>query len=244
MRLPLFQFVRFTKSRDLRGIVARSFCHLHHRDPDPGGEKFLQIRLEVGVSFSPGVGPFDHQRHLLDSFRPDDGIVLPEFIHLHVFLIDSLRGVGGRVGAAVVVVTPPVGDVAEAPCRGRFPFRFLDDFDADVNRSVSIVDRRGPVCRRIFAQLIAFDEEVGFRGNRVFLFEGEGSVEQYKLIRPTGGGWNSEDKDDEKKFQRIAHLDSDDKDLRIGRQSLRCDRFRRENWLFVVPNDWLNEARK
>jgi len=49
---------------------------------DFGGEEFGEFGLEMGVVFAFYSGGFDYQRHFFDAFGPDDGIVLPEFVHL------------------------------------------------------------------------------------------------------------------------------------------------------------------
>src|ERR1051326_3008940 len=91
----------------------------------------------------------DDQIHLLDSFGPDDGAVLPKLGHRHVSLIHPLFAVNARSGTAVPITLAFIGDVAERPGGRRATRRFLEDLGADVDSPVAIIYRTRLVTRPI-----------------------------------------------------------------------------------------------
>src|SRR5262249_5088874 len=118
--------------------------------------ELLVIGALMGMALAPTV-ILDDQIHLLDSFRPDNRVILPERLHRHILLVHPFFAINDRSGAAVAVLLPLVRDVAQRPGRRFVPLWLLDDLGTDVDRSVPIVRRAGPVLGTIGVEHCAFD---------------------------------------------------------------------------------------
>src|SRR6185369_16548171 len=90
------------KIRHEAGVVLRAGRHLDHGDAHLRREELLGVLAFVGVA-APAAAVLDDEVHLLDPFRPDDRIVLPERRHRDVRLVDALLLVRGSDRAAVPV---------------------------------------------------------------------------------------------------------------------------------------------
>ena len=88
---------------------------------------------------------FDDQVHLFDAFVPEDLIVLPEFGHRCVGLVEAGLFVDGGVETAVAALLSFVRDVADAP-RGRLAAGGLfEGFEPEMGGAVAVVQRGGPI---------------------------------------------------------------------------------------------------
>jgi hypothetical protein len=88
-----------------------------------------------------------------------------------------------------------VGDVAEGPGGGFGAGRFFEDFEADVDGAVAVIDGGEPVGGAGGVDEGAFDIEVGFGGGGVVgvgFGEGEGDVEEDELFGVEGEGGEEE----------------------------------------------------
>src|SRR5437588_2102987 len=85
------------------------------------------------------------EMHFLDSFRPDNGIVLPEGGHFHVLLVHAFFTVDHGAGAAVAILLTLVRDIAQRPGGWLAARRLLDDLRADVDGTVAVIHRMRPV---------------------------------------------------------------------------------------------------
>jgi hypothetical protein len=171
------------------GIVLGAGGDLNHGDPHLGREELFVIGPLVGVSAA-AAAVLDDEVHLLDPFGPDDRIVFPERRHRDVPLIHALVTVNHRAGAAVAVLLALVGNVTDGPGRRLAASGFFDNFGADMDGAVAIIDRTGPILGAVRIQLIAFDVVVGLAGLGVvgiLLGVREGDVEQNELFGAADG---------------------------------------------------------
>ena len=107
----------------------------------------------------------------------------------HVFFVNAFFAIEVGAGAAVAVFLALIRDVADGPGGGLAAGRFVDDFGADVDGAVSVIDGRGPVFGAIGIEHVAFDVEMRFaRLGVVGVFFGvsEGGVEEDELLGETG----------------------------------------------------------
>src|SRR5262245_27937101 len=131
--------LRLGQIRNEAEIIFCACGDLDHRNPHLGREELLVIGPLVGVAAA-AAAVLDHQVHLLDAFRPDDRVVLPERLHRDVLFVNALFLVQVGARAAVAVLLALVGNVAERP-RGRLAAGgLLDDLGADVHGPVAIID--------------------------------------------------------------------------------------------------------
>ena len=179
----LFVIGRARQIGDQVGIIFCADGHLHHRDAHAGWKELLMIGTFVCVALST-TPILDHQVHLPDTLRPDDGFVFPERGHGYVFFVDAFFVIQGGVGATIAIALPLVGDVAEAPGGGGVAIGLLQYFYADVYGAIPIIYGRGPVFRDVGIQLVAFDIVMGLTGRgviRIFFGVSKLNVEEYKL---------------------------------------------------------------
>lgn len=100
------------KLGDQLGVVFRTCRDLDHGHADLGGKELVVILSLVSMT-APAAVVLDHQVHFLDPLVPNDRIVLPEFRHGNVLLVDAGFLVDRGVEAAITILLALVGDVAD-----------------------------------------------------------------------------------------------------------------------------------
>src|SRR5579862_220457 len=123
-------------------IILRACWNLNHCDANSGRKELIRIRARVGLV---AVLILHHEVHLLDALAPDNGVVLPERFHRHVFVVDALLFVGIGSGASVAVSLPVIRYITKAPLRWLAACGPVQNLRADMYGAISIVDWAGPI---------------------------------------------------------------------------------------------------